>query len=162
VLRKLVNERKSFAMHFIGPIPESYQIKDDGIYYHGQLVDVSEIKRILDQTDFLVVPSSAEGMPTVVLEAMARACAIIANNVGAVSEMVDGDNGILMENRNIQVLYDSMTLGLNMANADLDRMKSASRRKVEEHFLWEKVVTDMKSIFAKLKHNHSLVACSTE
>jgi glycosyltransferase involved in cell wall biosynthesis len=162
VLKKLVNEGESFAMHFIGPIPESYQIKDDRIYYHGQLVDVSEIKRILDETDFLVVPSSAEGMPTVILEAMARGCAIIATKVGAVSEMVANDNGILMGRQHIQVLYDSMTNGLAIDDVALVRMKTASLKKVNEFFLWEKIITAMQSSFSKLKHDNSLVPCSTE
>lgn len=162
VLRKLIAENADFEMHLIGPIPAAHHVKDDRIFYYGQLINENEIKNILDKVDFLVVPSSAEGMPTVVLEAMARCCAIIANNVGAISEMVCDENGILMGNRNVQVLYDSMMLGLNMAETDLGKMKSASRRKVEERFLWEKVVTDMKLIFTRLNPNSTLAVCSTE
>ena len=39
-------------------------------------------------SDVLVVPSLSEGMPTVILEAMARGKAVIATDVGAVSDLV--------------------------------------------------------------------------
>jgi glycosyltransferase involved in cell wall biosynthesis len=126
------------------------------------LNDVDEIKRVLDEVDFLVIPSSAEGMPTVILEAMARSCAVIAYDVGAIAEMVSNENGILMKGQGINILYDSMIKGLTMNDPDLVNMKRMSRRKVEDCFLWEKVITDMKSIFTKLKHDNSLVTCSTE
>jgi glycosyltransferase involved in cell wall biosynthesis len=162
VLRKLISEEVVFEMNFIGPIPEPHQIKDHRIFYHGQLSNENEIKRVLDTVDFLVVPSSAEGMPTVILEAMARGCAVIAYDVGAIAEMVSGKNGILMKGQGIKILFDSMVKGLTMDDADLVKMKQTSLSKVEESFLWEKVIIVMESIFEKLKPSNSLVACSTE
>jgi glycosyltransferase involved in cell wall biosynthesis len=161
-LRNLIRDETPFVMHFVGPIPGLHRIKDNRIFYHGQLNDVDEIKRVLDEVDFLVIPSSAEGMPTVILEAMARSCAVIAYDVGAIAEMVSNENGILMTGQGINILYDSMIKGLTMNDPDLVNMKRMSRRKVEDCFLWEKVITDMKSIFTKLKHDNSLVTCSTE
>jgi hypothetical protein len=76
--------------------------------------------------------------------------------------MVSNENGILMKGQGINVLYDSMIKGLTMNDPDLVEMKRIARRKVEDCFLWEKVITDMKSIFTKLKHDNSLVTCSTE
>ena len=41
----------------------------------------------LDECDVLLLPSLSEGMPTVVLEAMARGLKIIGTDVGAMSEL---------------------------------------------------------------------------
>jgi glycosyltransferase involved in cell wall biosynthesis len=85
-----------FTVDFIGPIPEENKIKSTLINYHGQLSTESDIRHILAGADVLVCPSYAEGMPNVIMEAMACGLAIIATDVGAVSLLVNGDNGWLI------------------------------------------------------------------
>ena len=43
----------------------------------------------LDECDVLLLPSLSEGMPTVVLEAMARGLQIIGSDVGAMNVLED-------------------------------------------------------------------------
>ena len=56
----------------------------------------------------MVCPSYSEGMPNVILEAMARGLAIIATDVGAIAEMVDSTNGILMANNKSPLIMSSI------------------------------------------------------
>ena len=71
-------------------------------------ISAAEKKDIFDSCDVLICPSYSEGMPNVILEAMARGLAIIATDVGAISEMVDSTNGILMANNKSQLIMSSI------------------------------------------------------
>jgi glycosyltransferase involved in cell wall biosynthesis len=78
-------------------------------------------------------------MPTVILEAMASGCAVIASDVGAVKEQVDSDNGILIEPGNKNQLKEAMIIMLNMDEEKLLEMKKMSVDRIKEKFLWEQV-----------------------
>jgi glycosyltransferase involved in cell wall biosynthesis len=126
--------------HFIGPIPENKQIKGlPKVKYYGAINDENRIKEILRNCDVLICPSWSEGMPTVILEAMASGCAIIATDVGAVSEQVDASNGILIEPGNKPELKAAIERMIALPADQLLEMKKASIKRVEEKFLWDKV-----------------------
>ena len=94
--------KNNFEFHFIGEIPDNKKVINDNFYYYGTINDSEKIKRLLINSDILVCPSYSEGMPTVILEAMASGCAIIATDVGAVGTMVDQENGWLISNINLE------------------------------------------------------------
>ncbi len=99
VLREL-QTFPSVEFHFVGPIPNEKRFINENIFYHGLINETEKIKSILDGSDVLICPSHSEGMPTVILEAMACHCAIIATDVGAVSLQVSHDNGWLIPTKN--------------------------------------------------------------
>ena len=88
--------------HFVGPIENHLKSKDQRTVYHGPVYDAEVLKSILDTMDVLICPSHSEGMPNVIMEGMARGLAIIATDVGAVSEMVTDSNGWLLNANNIE------------------------------------------------------------
>ena len=83
----------------------------------------------------LVHPSSQEGLPNTLLEAMACGLPVIASNIGGNNELVThGHNGFLFE------LGDQDGLGLQMremmAGADIREMGVRSRNRVQDRFSW--------------------------
>lgn len=135
------NEYKTpFEFHFIGAIPSEKQLKRENIIYHGQIKDQSYIQSLLQSADILVCPSYAEGMPTVILEAMASGCAIIATDVGAVSATVDSTNGWLLPKPDVQLLAQAIQDALSCDAQKLISYKEKSIEKVKAHFLWENVI----------------------
>src|SRR5207245_2997636 len=59
--------------------------------------DVPAIETVLAAADVAVLPSLFEGMPNVVLEAMAMGCPVIATAVGGSRELVrHGETGLLV------------------------------------------------------------------
>lgn len=76
------------------------QIEQHGISDRVEVpgwLDVAARTKLLGETDILVLPSRAENLPMVIIEAFAYGVAVVATPVGAVPEaIVDGHNGILV------------------------------------------------------------------
>jgi glycosyltransferase involved in cell wall biosynthesis len=141
VLKELLDSFE-FKFHFIGPIPENKQIASSRIFYHGLIKDEEVIKKILKKSDIIVVPSYSEGMPTVILEAMASGCAVIATDVGAVSEQVDGKNGWIISPGDIALLKSTMVDALRLTEKELLKKKNRSIQRIIDKFLWDKVIAE--------------------
>lgn len=74
----------------------------NNVFFIGPRLDIPELLKLFD---LYVLPSLWEGLPMVLLEAMAAGCAIIATDVGGNSQAIkNGHNGILVEPRNPQQL----------------------------------------------------------
>lgn len=143
--------RKSiFEFHFIGPIPEKLQIKNKRIKYHKQISSSDELKKIMDSCDVLVLPSYSEGMPNAIIEGMARGLAIIATDVGAVSYLVNDDNGILLERCTVKGIESAMLRMMDLSEEKIVQLKNNSLRKIKENFLWEDIV---KKLITELEKN---------
>ncbi len=137
---KMLADRNDFNFQFIGAIPENNRIVASNINYWGSLSDVEQIKKIVSNADVLVCPSYSEGMPTVILEAMASGLAIIASDVGAVNEEVDAANGMLIEPGNVLQLKTSIEKFITMPHEKLIEMKGHSVEKIKKQFLWDDVI----------------------
>ncbi len=109
------------------------------IIYHGAITSQETIRQLLYESDVLVCPSYSEGMPTVILEAMACQCAIIATDVGATGELVDPHNGWLIKGDIVQGLKKAMQEAVALDNETLQHMKEASYQKVKEKYTWDVV-----------------------
>ena len=123
---------------FIGPIPKEQQLNLPWVEYRGSISGSAALQAELDQGDVLVCPSYAEGMPTVILEAMARGLAIIATDVGATRELVDAGNGHLIPTLTIEALQSALQEMSALSDQDLNAMKVASLRRVSQ-YTWEQV-----------------------
>ena len=134
-LQKLNKTKEKLDFHFVGNIPINKQLKLDNIslFYHGIVTEPKEKKDIFDSCDVLICPSYSEGMPNVILEAMARGLAIIATDVGAISEMVDSTNGILMANNKSPLIMSSIMEIISNKNK-LNFQKKSSITKVKNKF----------------------------
>ncbi|MCM8764659.1 MAG: glycosyltransferase, partial [Candidatus Omnitrophica bacterium] len=72
---------------------EKYGIKDNVIFLGYR----NDIPQLISESDVVVLPSLWEGLPNIVLEAMAMKKPVITTNVGGSSEIVkDGETGLLV------------------------------------------------------------------
>jgi len=133
----------TYEVLFIGPIPINKRISHPGVKYMGEIRDSNIIKDSLTSSDVLVSPSYSEGMPTVILEAMARGCSIIATDVGANNTMVDEKNGWLIQGDIEKRLQQTLHKAVEAPDEKLYEMKKISVKRVKKNFTWEKVVDKM-------------------
>ncbi len=133
---KLIKKAKNIRV--IGPLPEN-KIRPHLITYFGEIKSKDKIIEIIDSSDVLVVPSLSEGMPTVILEAMARGKAVIATDVGAVSDLVSEKNGVLIEPGSIDELTGAIE---NMIDRDLQKASKASTDLVR-NYVWNNVAKNL-------------------
>ena len=93
-----------------------------------------DVDKILTCLDVLVLPSVTEGLPLIILEAMAAACPVVATSVGGVPEAVeDGKTGLLVPAMDERALAGAVKKLL--ANPDAARdMGLAGRRRVQGCF----------------------------
>ena len=108
---------------------------------------VPTMPQFLKSCDILVRPSLTEGMPLVVLEAMACAVPIVASEVGGTPELLlHGEVGFLTRPMNIQDL--AQYVGKLAADDALrSRMAKKARRFVEDHFTWRENALQVAKIY---------------
>ncbi len=102
--------------------------------------DFSEVSAALDRSHVLVVPSiigpggRTEGLPTVIIEALAHERPVIASRLTGIPELVvDGETGMLVEPGDTQGIGKAL-LTLRQNPADGQRMAQNGRRRVEAEF----------------------------
>ena len=133
---KMIKTAKNVRV--IGPLPEN-KIRPHLITYLGEIKSKDQIFELIDTSDVLVVPSLSEGMPTVILEAMARGKAVIATDVGAVSELVSEENGVLIQAGSVEELSNALT---RISKDDLHRAEMFSIQKAK-NLTWERVIGNL-------------------
>ncbi len=92
--------------------------QQSGVLFHGTVRDRKDIQAFYREADYLVLPSYAEGMPTVILEAFAAALPVIGTDVGAVADLVrDGETGFLVPAGDLAALERAMDSAVKLTAA---------------------------------------------
>ncbi len=109
----------------------SSQVASEGISERVRIpgwLDGASRTMLLANSDILVLPSHAENLPMVVLEALSHGVAVIATPVGAVPEVIaDGHNGLLVPAGDVDSL--SRSIERLIVDAGLRNALGAAARK---------------------------------
>lgn len=93
-----------------------------------------DVPGLLAAADVLVLPSWIEGLPLVVLEAMAAGVPVVATSVGGTPEaVVDGETGLLVPSRDVDALAGAIDALLSDPER-AQRLGAAGRRRARERF----------------------------
>ena len=104
----------------------------------------------LAAADVVCLPSKSEGMPNVLLEAMAVGKPIVATSVGGVPEAIEsGENGLLAGPGDPQALAAEITR-LADDSALAQRLGAAARRTMEARFRARDVVARYAEVYQRL------------
>lgn len=137
-IKKLLEEKKTFQFHFIGEIPQNLKIKNEQVIYYDVITEYTKISEILRQCDVLLCPSYSEGMPNVIVEGMANGLTVIASDVGAVSLLVNDKTGYLLQNNDVESLYERMDKIMAEKKEVLQSKKMTALHHIQ-NFVWEKI-----------------------
>lgn len=145
---KLLHERGvNFACYFVGDGPDEMDLKnqveaygiDEHIHFLGRRTR-DEIVDLLHKVDVVVAPSvpssdgRREGIPVVLMEAMASGLPVIASRLSGIPELVeDGSNGFLIPPGDVLAIADALGI-LHEDQSLRQRLGKAGRRKVVQEF----------------------------
>ena len=90
-----------------------------------------EVARELDASTMLVLPSRSEGLPRVVVEALARCRPVLGSRAGGIPDAIaDGENGLLVEPEDTAALADALVRMLSDREL-AERLAAAARPSAE-------------------------------
>jgi glycosyltransferase involved in cell wall biosynthesis len=94
----------------------------------------------------LVLPSFTEGLPNVILEAMACGTPVLATPVGAIPDYIrDGETGFLMSNNSEESISKNVIRALN--HSKIEQVAANGRILIENEFTFERAVSNFGVIF---------------
>ncbi|MFN3917701.1 MAG: glycosyltransferase family 4 protein [Flavobacteriales bacterium] len=123
--------------------------------FFGLVKDEQNLKEIYSQSDILLMNSYSEGMPTVILEAMAQGKPIIASDVGAIKELVGEDNGMLFDSGDVNGLISSIFWFHSLDKKKRYHLGENSLIKVKTKFTWRNIVKKSFEMVENKLHEHT-------
>lgn len=110
----------------------------------------SDPRPFYSMMDVFVLPSFFEGLPNVVLEAMAMNKPVIATKVGGNLDVIaNGENGFLVGTRDSHQLASALTTLIE--NEDVrHRMGKANREKIQTLFQWSRAVEEVEKVYNEI------------
>ncbi|MCE3283463.1 MAG: hypothetical protein K0Q66_2200 [Chitinophagaceae bacterium] len=125
-------EKENIHAYFslVGSMPDSITSDLPGnLTPYGNISDEDELHRVYCMHDILVIPSSTEGFPIVLMEAMGRGCPVMATPVGDIPDHVITDrNGYLFTSVEANEVVSQSIEWLRMLNAEKLNSLSANAR----------------------------------
>ena len=119
----------------------------DKVKFPGFRNDIPELLFVID---IFVLPSLWEGMPNVLLEAMAAGKPVIATDTGGSKDIIDSSiNGILVEPGNSEALAEAI-LKLLEDPAQRQRLGESAKQTVKERFPIDKMISKTEQVYAQL------------
>jgi colanic acid/amylovoran biosynthesis glycosyltransferase len=134
---QLARDGTNFELVLIGdgPMREAIQQLIDRHELNGRVtiagwMSNAQVRQQMIEARAVVLPSFAEGLPVVLMEALAMRRPVISTFVAGIPELVEsGENGWLVPAGDIEALVDAMKRALEATPAELARMGDAGAEK---------------------------------
>jgi len=153
---QILSFKKDFKIVIIG----EGKLKDEAVKFvkerdlEGKIEFISwvqheKIPKHLNEMKLLIMPSLTEGLPNVMLEAMACGTPVLASPVGAIPDIIEDEmNGFLIEDRSPESLAKDAKRCLE--RDDLEEVSECALMKIKNDFSFENVVELWDEMLEKL------------
>ncbi len=120
---------------------------DNCVNFLGMLPPGKAVLKQLDMSDLFILPSTTEGLPRIVIEAMARAIPCIATNVGGIPELLSDE--FLVPTNDVNSLASKILLFAK----DPDKLEAMARTNLAtaKDYTHSKLNPKRRSFYQKLK-----------
>jgi phosphatidylinositol alpha-mannosyltransferase len=122
------------------------KLKLTNVVFSGRLYD-QKLLAAYQNADVFVLPSDREGMPLVLLEAMATGLPIIGSDVLGIHELIKGI-GVLVKNPSPQTFAEAID-GLACNPEELSKLNAASSENAKK-YSWKKLVEKLESVYGEI------------
>jgi len=110
-----------------------------------------EVFKCMSEASLLLMPSLEEGLPNVVVEAMAIGLPVLSTNCGGVSELVTNNReGWLVPTRNPKAMADAIEVFVQLPLQRIEEVRLAGRKKVEKQHAEEGMVQLMEVLYREV------------
>jgi glycosyltransferase involved in cell wall biosynthesis len=108
-----------------------------------------ELPEYLNELKLVVLPSYTEGLPNIMLEAMACGTPVLATPVGGIPDVIkDGETGFIMENNSPECIAENVIRALKWST--LGEIANNAKIFVEDEYTYEEAVERYRMILADL------------
>lgn len=142
-----------YEVHIAGDGPMMAELKEMArksktkIIFHGWLDNKSrEYKKLLEESSIYSLVSEKENFSVSLLEAMSAGCAVVTSNVSGCPESV-GEAGITVNPKDIKQLREKIWY-LTRHPAEIENLGKKARKRVVEHFDWEKIIREYEKLIS--------------
>jgi glycosyltransferase involved in cell wall biosynthesis len=152
---RVLEERDDLTFLIVGDGPQRERVEEFLVHHdlagHVRLpgwVPHDDLPGVLGELKLLVVPSYSEGLPNIVLEAMACGTPVLATPVGSVPDIIrDGKTGYLLQDNTPELIADAIVACLT--RSDLAEVAARGRDAVREAFTFEEAVRKYRAALAQ-------------
>ncbi len=110
-----------------------------------------ELPYYLNDIKFLMMPSYKEGLPNILLEAMACGCIVLATTVGGIPGIIkDKNTGVLMEDNTPECICKHLVEIICSSESDLNNIQNNAVNLIHNHFSFSCVLERWKKIIDPL------------
>ena len=136
-----------------GPLHKNFLNSQERIVFLGS-IEHDHVLCLLHETDIFVLPTRSEGLPTVILEAGSRACAVIATPHGGTKEIIIDDSFGLIINDNQPETIKRALINLIEHPEKAKVLGENLKQRIHEHFDWEIIFKQLLSLVTSQLDNH--------
>jgi glycosyltransferase involved in cell wall biosynthesis len=106
----------------------------------------AKVQTFMQQADVFILPSLSEGLPNVILEAMACGLPIVASRIGGIPDIIINEtNGYLVEVKDTDAIAHKIMLLLQ--DGPLRKKISDNNRNLVKNYAWDNIIFELEKIY---------------
>ena len=151
-IKKLSKRRQDFEFIIVGPANKEFRelVKTSGIEDFVILtgeISYADVSKEMKRASALVLFSRYENLPCVIVEALCCGLPVIATDVGGIKELINENNGMLVQSENENELTESMDHLINEYN-NYDRKQIATNAR--EKFSYSTIGKQFNTLYREI------------
>lgn len=159
-VERLAGQGRRVRLHLVGAGPDEASLRQRVLQFEDPATVVFEgpvnhdrIRALYEAADLFCIPSFAEGIPIVLMEAMASGIPCITTQIAGIPELIrPGLDGLLVAPSDLDGLTDALATLID-DEALRDRLSTSGRRRIIEFYDLRHNVKQLAAIFAdRVKH----------
>jgi glycosyltransferase involved in cell wall biosynthesis len=155
-VQRLTRQGRRVRLRLVGDGPDESSLREqaahiqisDGVVFEGA-VNQDHIRTHYAAADLFCLPSFAEGLPVVLMEAMAMGIPCIATHITGIPELIrNGIDGLLVAPSDLEALVEALEKMMDDA-ALRQRCAASGRARILEHYDLQRNVRELAGHFAE-------------
>jgi len=115
------------------------------------LPETTDVSGALAGMDLFVLPSSWEGCPNALLEAMASGLPVLASDTSDNPQIIGGEEiGLVFRNGDMKDLQSKLGVLLKLTDEELEKKGRAARKRVEEYYSVSEMVERTEQVYTEV------------